>query len=170
MRPLQDQPDVKDRFVRQCGASSVLCPGEYAGPVLDTSSVLSDVVDAITDWDVACLRQARALSFKIPAGYGLKLTVCYRTPVRSTWQFGSRLCHQFEDRTLALAGALHTGNTNVVPCGPLGIIEVRLKPEAATRLVGARPSYFLGARVGLDDLFGTRRVAGGEAYRGEYQR
>jgi len=157
MQPPQDQPAVKDRFVRQCGASSVLCPSEYAGPVLDTSSVLSEVVDAMTDWDVACPHEARTLSFKITPGYGLKLTVCYRTPVRSTWQFGSRRSRQSEDRTLA--GVLQTGVTSVRPRGPLGIIEVRLKPEAATRLVGERPRYFLDARIGLDDLFGASPVS-----------
>ena len=157
MQPPQDQLAAKDRFVRRCGTSSVLCPSGYAGPVIDTSPVLSDVVDAMTDWDVACAHQARVLSFKITPGYALKLAVCYRTPVRSTWQFGSRLYRQSEVHTSA--GVLHTGVTTVLPRGPLGIIEVRLKPEAATRLVGERPRHFLAAGIGLDDLFGASRVS-----------
>ena len=143
MQPSPDQPAVKFMYVN-AGASSVLCPGECAGPVLDTSSVLPDVVEAMVDWDVASPQQARALSFKCTPGYALHLFVNYRTPMRSTWQFGSRRYRQTEYRHFVAT---------------LGMIVVRLKPEAATRLVGARPRYFLGAAIELDDLFGASRVS-----------
>lgn len=156
MQPPQFQPHVRDRFVRRCGASSVLCPSEYAGPAFDTSSVLSDVVDAMADWDVPSPHQARALSFKVIPVYGLHLVVHYRAPMRSIWQFGPRIYRQFEQRHFATA--LQTGVATLLPRGPLGMIAVRLKPEAATRIVGERPRYFLGARIGLDDLFGASRV------------
>jgi AraC-like DNA-binding protein len=54
---------------------------------------------------------------------------------------------------------LHTGVATVLPRGPLGMIGVRLKPEAATRLVRERLRHFLGVPIGLDDLFGARRVS-----------
>ena len=56
---------------------------------------------------------------------------------------------------------LGKGSTFVVslPRGPLGTVAVRLRPEAAACLLGERMQYFLDARIGLDDLFGTSRVS-----------
>jgi AraC-like DNA-binding protein len=156
MLPPQDQPAYLVH-VRQTAMSSVLSANEYAGPVFDTSSVLSDVVESMVDWDVACRDQARALSFKCIPAHGLHLIVHYRTPARCTWQFGSRLIHQCERRHLATM--LHVGVVTPLLRGPLGLIRVRLKPEAATHVVGAPLRYFLGAWIGLDDLFGATRVS-----------
>jgi AraC-like DNA-binding protein len=39
------------------------------------------------------------------------------------------------------------------------MIGVRLRPEAATALLGERMRYFLDTPIGLDDLFGTSRVS-----------
>jgi AraC-like DNA-binding protein len=157
MQPQQNQPAVKHRFhVRQRGVSSAFSPNELTGPVFDTSPLLPDVVEAMADWDVASPHQARALSFKCTPGYGLYLVVHYRTPVRSTWQFGS-LHRESEHRHFATI--LQTGVATTLPRGPLGMITVRLKPEAATRLVGTRPRYFLDTVIGLEDLFGASRVS-----------
>jgi len=154
MQPQQDLPAIKHRLhVRQRCVSSALSPTE----VSDTSSVLSDVVDAMTDWDVACPHQARALSFKSTPGYGLHLFVNYRTPLRWTWQFGSRVYRRSEHRHFA--AILQTGVITSLPRGPLGIIGVRLKPESTTRLVRERQRYFLGTAIGLDDLFGASGVS-----------
>jgi len=153
MWPTQAEPAVKDRFMRQCRVSSALSPTE----LFDTSSVLADVVDAMVDRDVPCPHQARALSFKCTPGYGLHLFLNYRTPLRSTWQYGSRVYHQSEHRHCA--GILQAGVVTSLPRGPLGLIGVRLKPEAATRLVGERLRYFLGTAIPLDDLFGASRVS-----------
>jgi AraC-like DNA-binding protein len=157
MQPQLDQPTIKDRFVRRCGAPSVLCPSEYAGPALDISSMLSDVVHTMSDWDVPCPHQARMLSFKVIPGYGLHLVVHYRTPMRSICQFGPRVYRQSEQRHFATV--LQTGVATVQPRGPLGMIVVRLKAEGTTGLVGERLRYFLGAKIGLDDLFGASRVS-----------
>ena len=158
MRPAQDQPDIKQRvYIRNCSVSSALPPGEYVGPVFDTSSVLPDVVDETWDWDVACPHQARALSFKCTPSNGLNLLVHYRTPMRSTWQFGSRLYRHTERRHFATM--LPNGIVTSLPRGALGMMVVRLKPEAATRLVGERLRFFFGAGIGLDDLFGATRVS-----------
>ena len=117
MQPSPDQPAVKFMYVN-AGASSVLCPGECAGPVFDTSSVLPDVVEAMVDWDVASPQQARALSFKCTPGYALHLFVNYRTPMRSTWQFGSRRYRQTEYRHF---------------CGHAAHRHRHFAPERATR-------------------------------------
>jgi len=157
MQPQRDQPAVKHHFhVRQRGVSDELCPNDLTGPVFDTSPLLPDVVEAMADWDVASPDQARALSIKCTPGYGLYLVVHYRTPARSTWQFGS-LYREAEHRHFA--SMLQTGVATVLPRGPLGMIAVRLKPEVATRLVDARPRYFLDNVIGLEDVFGASRVS-----------
>lgn len=160
MRPSHDQSDNKHRVhLRRFGMPSVLCPSKYAGPVLDTSSALRDVVDAMADWDVASPHQARALSFKFTPSYGLHLAVHYRIPMSSTKQFGSPLSLRPQCQRRHFATVMEAGIATSQPRGPLGMIWVRLKPEAATRLMGERPRYFLGAGIGLDDLFGARKVA-----------
>lgn len=156
MQALQDQPAVNFMYV-SAGASSVLCPSGYAGPAFDASSVMPDVVEAMADWDVPCAHQARALSFKCTPGYGLHLFVNYRIPMRSIWQFGSRLYRHAEYRHFA--ATLQTGVVTSLPRGPLGMIVVRVKPEAATRLVGERPKHFLDAAIGLEDLFCANQVS-----------
>ena len=99
MLPPQDQPDVKHRVhIRNCTVSSVLSPSESAEPVFDTSCVLPDLVEEMWDWDVASPHQARALTFRCTPSRGLNLLVHYRTPMRSTWQFGSRRYRQTEYR------------------------------------------------------------------------
>jgi AraC-like DNA-binding protein len=135
-----------------------LLPSEYAEAVFDTSSGLSDVVEATWDWDVASPHRARALSFKCTPTYGLLLVIHYRTPMRSTWQFGSRLYRQSGERR-HFAAMLQAGVVTSLPRGPLGMIVVRLKPEAAARLVGEHLRYFLDAGIGLDELFGASRVS-----------
>jgi AraC-like DNA-binding protein len=160
MQLAHEQPDDKRRVhLRQYGMSNVLCPSNFAGPVFDTSSVLRDVVEVMADWDIASPHHAQEISFKVTPSYGLHLAVHYRTPMRSTRQFGSplsrlRLCQRRHFVTI-----LDTGVATSLPCGPLGMIWARLKPEAATRLLGECPRSFLGIGIGLDDLFGARRVA-----------
>jgi hypothetical protein len=83
--------------------------------------------------------------------------VNYRTPLRWTWQFGSRVYRRSEHRHFA--AMLQAGVVTSLPRGPLGMIGVRLKPESTTRLVGERQRHFLGTAIGLDDLFGAGRVS-----------
>jgi AraC-like DNA-binding protein len=160
MRPSHDQSDTRYHVhLRRYGVSSVLGPSDYAGPVFDTSSALRDVVEAMADWDIASPHQAQALSFKFTPSYGLHLAVHYRTPMRSTRQFGYSLPLRRPCYRRHFATILETGIATSLPCGPLGMLWVRLKPEAATRLMGECPRRFLGTGVGLDDLFGARRVS-----------
>ena len=132
-------------------------PLGYAGPVPGTSSVLANYVDGMVDWDIVCPDQAQALTVKVMPGTAPVLLIHYRIPFTSTWQFGSRSCSQPDYRHFATKP--QTGVLVVRPRGPLGLIAVRLKPEAAARLLGERMQYFLDARIDLDDLFGTSRVS-----------
>ena len=132
-------------------------PSEYAGPVLGTSSVLADYVDGMADWEIACPDQAQALTVKVIPAIAPLLLIDYRTPFTSTCEFGSRGVSQPEYRHYAI---IHqTGVFVSRPRGALGIICVRLRPEAAACLLGERMQYFIDTRIGLDALFGTSRVS-----------
>jgi len=114
-------------------------------------------VDGIADWDIACPDQAMTLTVKVLPATAPVLLIHYRTPFTSTWQFGTRGCSLPDHWHYA---TMHqTGILVARPRGPLGIIVVRLRPEAAACLLGERIKHFLDARIGLDDLFGTRRVS-----------
>jgi AraC-like DNA-binding protein len=112
-------------------------------------------VDGMADWDIACPDQTQGVR-GIP-GTAPLLVIHYRTPIASTWQFGSSVFSQPDHRHFA---TMHqTGVVLSRPRGPLGTVTVRLRPEASASLLGERMRYFLDARIGLDDLFGTSRVS-----------
>jgi len=109
------------------------------------------------NWDIVCPDQAQALTIKVIPCTGPFLLIHYRTPSTFTRQFGSHGCSEPEYHHFA--STFHTGIVVSRPRGSLGIISVRLKPEAAASLLGERMQYFLDARIGLDDLFGAGRVS-----------
>jgi hypothetical protein len=131
-------------------------PLEDAGLVLGTSSVLADYVDGMADWDIACSDQTQALTVKVIPGTAPLLVIHYRTPIASAWQFGSSGFSQPDYRHFA---TMHQTGVVVSRVRALGIIGVRLRPEAAACLLGEHMQYFLDARIGLDDLFGTSPVS-----------
>ena len=132
-------------------------PSGYAGPVLGTSSVLADYVDAMGNWDIARPDQAQVLTIKVIPCTGPFLLIHYRTPSTFTRQFGSRGCS--EPNYHHFASTFHTGIVVSRPRGPLGIISVRLRPEAAACFLGEHMQCFLDTRIGLDNLFGSSGVS-----------
>jgi AraC-like DNA-binding protein len=157
-RPTQHRSRINDNVhVSQYGVRSLLGPVEYAGPVLGTSSVLADLVEGMADWDIACSDQAQALTLKVIPSAAPLLRIHYRAPIASTWQFGSRCFKQANYPHFVTK--LHTGVVVARPRGPLGMIDVRLRPETAARLLGERMQCFLDAQIGFDDRFGADRVS-----------
>jgi AraC-like DNA-binding protein len=134
-----------------------MSPVEYAGPVLGTSSMLDDLVEWMADWDIARPDQAQALILKVTPSVGPKLVIHYRTPIAATWRFGSRGFTLPGYRQFATK--CQTGVVVARPCGALGAIAVRLKPEAASRLLGERMQRYLDTRIDLDDLFGAVQIS-----------
>jgi AraC-like DNA-binding protein len=136
--------------------------GRYIDPLEDAclvpglSSVLADYVDGMADWEIASSDQTRALTVKVIPGTAPLLVIHYRTPIASTWQFGSSGFSQPDYRHFA---TMHQTGVVVSRVRALGMIGVRLRPEAAARLLGEHMQCFLDARIGLDDLFGTSRVS-----------
>jgi AraC-like DNA-binding protein len=130
---------------------------QYADLVLGASSALADYVEGMADLDIACPDQAEALMVKVVPSTAPHLVIQYRTTFTLTRQFGSRDFRKSDRRHFVTK--FQTGVAMVQPRGPLGAIFVKLKPEAATSLLGERMQYFLDAEVGLDALFGASQVS-----------
>jgi AraC-like DNA-binding protein len=113
--------------------------------------LLSDVVDRIADWDVSDGDVARTLVTKASPSTAPYLIVQYRTPFGSERQFGSS--EYRHPRYVHVATVVRTGVTIIRPNGPLGVLIVRLKPEAATRLMGEQMQHFFNEKIALGDVF-----------------
>jgi len=109
------------------------------------------------NWDIACPDHAQALTIKVIPCTGPFLLIHYRAPSTLTRQFGSRGCNEPDYHHFA--STFHTGVVVQRPRGPLGFIAVRLRLGAAVSVLGERMQYFLDARIGLDDIFGSSRVS-----------
>ena len=113
--------------------------------------MLSGIVDQIEDWDLPDGDLARALRTKVLPSTTPWLIAQYRAPMGTDHHFGSsgyrqrRYCH--------VATMVRTGVATLRPSGPLGILCVRLKPEAAARLMGERMQAFADEKIELGNLF-----------------
>jgi len=113
--------------------------------------VLAEIVDQMADWDVPDGDIARVLTPKALPSTGPYLIAQYRMPMRSDRHFGaSGYRHR---RYGHVATTVGTGVVTVRPSGPLGVLFIRLKPEAAARLMGERMQDFVNEKIDLDHLF-----------------
>jgi len=103
------------------------------------------VVDAIWDWDIADADVARALTIHHAPSTSLLLMASYRAPV----DLDQRGCALPDKCATLIRDAVVT----LRPTGPLGMLVVLLKPDAAARIVDARLGEFANARISLWDLF-----------------
>ena len=149
---------VKDAAgVCQYGVCILTHPVERAGAGPWTPSALADVVDGMVDWDIASPDQAHALTVRFIPHCTPLLLIQYRTPALISWQFGP---HSFRDPGyIHFVTKLQCGVITVQSRGPLGVICVHLRPEAAARLLGEQLQGFLDAQIGLDDLFGAGQIS-----------
>ena len=122
-----------------------------------THPVLAEIVDQIADWDVPDGDVARVLTPKALPSTAPYLIAQYRMPFRSDRHFGaSGYRHR---RYGHVATAVGTGVVTVRPAGPLGVLIIRLKPEAAARLMGERMQDFVNEKIDLGHLFKARDVS-----------
>lgn len=112
---------------------------------------LADTVEAIWDWDIPDDRAARALTIKQVPGTALLLMAHYRTPALSH--------HRGRSLPIKCATQIHKSAVSVQPIGPLGMIVVCLRADAAARIVHAPPGQFADANVYLGDVFGAGDVS-----------
>ncbi len=113
--------------------------------------LLTELVEEIADWDVPDGDVARAFTPKVLPSTTPYLIAQYRVPMRSDRHFGSSgYRHRQYGHVVTTVG---TGVVTVRPSGPLGVLVVRLKPEAAARLIGEQMQEFVNEKIDLGDLF-----------------
>ena len=113
--------------------------------------LLADVVDAIWDWDVPEEFIAKSLTIKQAPGTSLLLMAKYRSEVRAR--------HLNKVLPLKWATQIQEGTLCLQPSGALGAIVVCLRPESASRIVGAFLREFGNTAVDLRDLFPSSSVS-----------
>jgi AraC-like DNA-binding protein len=119
-------------------------------------SSLGDIVEVIGDLDIADAEMAKALTFRHAPSTSIHLIAQYRSPAHANWQFGPD-CRSLHEPIL-LAMQNRAGIVNVRPTGPLGIIIVGLRPEAAARILGGALGKFGNTKIDLKDVFNVRDV------------
>jgi hypothetical protein len=115
------------------------------------SDSLSDIVEAIWDCDIPDGDFAKALTIKCVPGTSLWLMGQYRTPAemrQGTWILPTKCATQIQSHAVTLR-----------PTGALGVVIVRLRSDAASRIVEAPLKEFANATIHLGSLFRAREMA-----------
>jgi AraC-like DNA-binding protein len=126
-----------------------------------THPLLSEVVERISDWDVADGDVARSLVTKAPPSTAPYLLLQYRTPLRSEYRFGASGYRH--PRYVHVVTVVRKGVALVQPGGPIGVVIVRLRPETAGRVIGERMHGFLNEKIDLGHLFKMEELSRLEA-------
>ncbi len=121
------------------------------------SAAVSDLVEAIWDWDIPDGDVAMAFTIKVPPSTAPYFVVQYRTLTHCRWQLGAdSYDHKNYGHVLTQT---QSGTFAIRPRGPLGVITVRLKPEAASRLARASMHELLNVKIGLRNIFKDNDIA-----------
>jgi AraC-like DNA-binding protein len=119
--------------------------------------LLADIVEQIVDWDVPDNKVARVTTPKTLPSTTPYLIAQYRVPMRSDRHFGSTVYRHRQYRHVVTT--VGSGVVTVRPSGPVGLLVVRLKPEAASRLVGEQMQEFVNEKINLGDVFNAGEVS-----------
>ena len=117
---------------------------------------LANFVEGIADWDIPDSKIARDFAVTILPSTTPYVIVQYRTPIASA--------RKFRDAIVPHRGYQHvvttcqTGIITICPDGPVGVVIVRLKPEAAACLLGDNIQEFADTKVDLGAVFGAGEV------------
>jgi AraC-like DNA-binding protein len=118
---------------------------------------LADLVEDIVDWDIPDDRIARGATITVLPTTTPHFIVQYRTPMASSRKFGdATVPHGAYEH---VATMVRTGIVTIRPRGPVGAVVARLKPEAATGLLGDHIYEFADTKIELDAVFGANGVA-----------
>lgn len=115
------------------------------------SPVLSDIVEAIWDCDIPDGDFARTVTIKCAPGTSLQLIGQYRTP--------AQIQQRMEPLPVKCATHIQSHAVTLRPAGPLGLVIVCLRSDAASRVVDAPLGEFANANCHLGDLFSACEVA-----------
>ena len=140
-------------------------PPRGGGPILPDgfssgvrpSPALADFVEAIWDWDIPDGDMAAGFTINVPPSTAPYFVVQYRTLTRCRWQLGGA---SYEHKNYGhVLTQTHSGTFAISPCGPLGVITVRLKPEGAARLARASMRDLMNVKIGLGYIFRNHDIS-----------
>jgi AraC-like DNA-binding protein len=140
-------------------------PSGSGGPILPDgfssgvrpSPALAELVEAIWDWDIPDGDMATGFTINVPPSTAPYFVVQYRTLTRCRWQLGG---DSFDHRNYGhVLTQTHSGTFAIRPCGPLGVITVRLKPEGAARLARASTRELMNVKIGLGNIFRNHDIS-----------
>src|SRR5258708_14120780 len=141
----QEQPGSppmgRQQQAEKAGGAAGKRPG-MPGPtrLVQVHPLLAEIVDQIGDWDFPDGGGARALRTKALPSTAAYLIAQYRVPMGTDHHFGSSGYRQ--RRYVHVATMVRTGVATLRASGPLGVLIVRLKPEAAPPLCAQRVQAF----------------------------
>jgi AraC-like DNA-binding protein len=121
------------------------------------SAAVTDLVEAIWDWDIPDGDAAMAFTIKVPPSTAPYFVVQYRTLTHCRWQLGGD-SYDHKDYGHVLTQT-QSGTFAIRPRGPLGVITVRLKPEGASRLARASMQELMNVKIGLRNIFRDHDIA-----------
>jgi AraC-like DNA-binding protein len=129
------------------------------GPAIlaEIHPLLTHIVEEITDWDFPDGDVARILTTRALPGPAPHLIVQYRLPMRTNRYFGSTGFPL--QRYYHVATVVRTGVVRLCATGPVGVLLIRLKPEASTKLIGEPMQEFFDAKIDLRNIFDASEVS-----------
>jgi len=146
-RPMHHPQLLANADGTQGGRSKLFRPAR----LVPTHPLLAEIIEEIVDWDVPDGDVAQVLAPKALPSTAPCLMAQYRVPMRSDRHFGSSgYRHRRYEHVATTVG---TGVVTLRPSGPLGVLFIRLKPEAAARLMGERMQDFVNEKIDLGHLF-----------------
>lgn len=122
--------------------------GQHGPQFFAANESLGEIVETFCDVDLADAATACARTIKVLPTTSPVLIVHYRSPMAS-----QRGVYKHA------VNGMHTRAAALKPSGPVGVVLVRLKPEAADRVLGVRPADLLDASVEISDIFGDHASA-----------
>jgi AraC-like DNA-binding protein len=117
------------------------------------AAALGDVVEALMDWQVCDRRMTVSLTARSLPSTAPHLCVHYRSTAWSNRRRSAGYYRQIAAGIQTEAAAIR------VPGGPLGVVVTRLRPEAASRLIGSSLQDLTDSSVAMRDLFGAGPVS-----------
>jgi AraC-like DNA-binding protein len=142
--------------LQPCGSGRPILPDGHSSGVRP-SPALADLVEAIWDWDIPDGDMAAGFTINVPPSTAPYFVVQYRTLTRCRWQLGD---DSFDHRNYGhVLTQTHSGTFAIRPCGPLGVITVRLKPEGAARLARASMRDLMNVKIGLGNIFRNHDIS-----------
>jgi AraC-like DNA-binding protein len=108
------------------------------------------LVDAIADVDIPDAEAARKLSIKVLPSTTPFVLFQYRVPIGSSREFDG--AYDNHGQYGHVASHVRCGVVTVRAFGPIGVVVVRLRPEAAPRFLGSGMGAFANVKIGLRDM------------------